>query len=70
MAAVYTQRLAKEEGMFLGNSAGAADQRGASAESHTSSPMMWWWCYFMTMAARYVGKMFNDDWMREMGYIN
>ena len=24
MLAVYTQRLAKEEGMFLGNSAGAA----------------------------------------------
>ncbi|WP_299364629.1 PLP-dependent cysteine synthase family protein [Winogradskyella sp.] len=67
-AAVYTQRLAKEEGMFLGNSAGAAIKGVLQLKEHFS-PDDVVVVLFHDHGSRYVGKMFNDDWMREMGYI-
>ena len=68
-AAVYTQRLAKEEGMFLGNSAGAAVKGLLQLKSHFKSDDVVV-VLFHDHGTRYVGKMFNDNWMREMGYIN
>lgn len=68
-AAVYTQRLAKEEGMFLGNSAGAAIKGVLQLKEHFG-PDDVVVVLFHDHGSRYVGKMFNDDWMREMGYIN
>ena len=68
-AAVYTQRLAKEEGMFLGNSAGAAVKGLLQLKEHFS-PDDVVVVLFHDHGSRYVGKMFNDDWMREMGYID
>jgi len=67
-AAIMTRRLAREEGLFAGNSAGAtmagllqlADRFGeddvvvAILHDHGS---------------RYLGKMYNDDWMREKGFL-
>ena len=67
-AAVYTQRLAKEEGMFLGNSAGAAIKGVLQLKEHFG-PDDVVVVLFHDHGSRYVGKMFNDDWMRKMGYI-
>jgi cystathionine beta-synthase len=67
-AAVYTQRLAKEEGMFLGNSAGAAIKGLLQLKEHFKKDDVVV-ILFHDHGSRYVGKMFNDDWMRKMGYI-
>ena len=67
--AIYTQRLAKEEGMFLGNSAGSAIKGVLQLkEQFTKDDLVV--VLFHDHGSRYVGKMFNDDWMREMGYID
>ncbi|WP_378183462.1 pyridoxal-phosphate dependent enzyme [Aquimarina sp. SS2-1] len=67
-AAVYTQRLAKEEGMFLGNSAGAAIKGLLQLKEHfTKDDVVV--VLFHDHGSRYVGKMFNDDWMRERGFL-
>ncbi|TYP70971.1 pyridoxal-phosphate dependent enzyme [Aquimarina intermedia] len=67
-AAVYTQRLAKEEGMFLGNSAGAAIKGVLQLkENFTKDDVVV--VLFHDHGSRYVGKMFNDDWMRERGFL-
>ena len=68
-AAIYTQRLAKEEGMFLGNSAGAAIKGVLQLKEHFK-PEDVVVVLFHDHGSRYVGKMFNDDWMREKGYID
>ena len=68
-AAVYTQRLAKEEGMFLGNSAGAAMKGLIQLKEHFKKDDVVV-VLFHDHGSRYVGKMFNDDWMRKMGYID
>lgn len=70
-AAVYTRRLAKEEGMFLGNSAGAAIKglRQIHKEyGFTENDVVV--ILFHDHGSRYVGKFFNDDWMKGMGYLN
>lgn len=67
-AAVFTQRLAKEEGMFLGNSAGAAIKGLLQLKEHFKKDDVVV-ILFHDHGSRYVGKMFNDDWMRKMGYI-
>lgn len=68
-AAVYTQLLAREEGMFLGNSAGAAIKGVLQLKEHFK-PDDVVVVLFHDHGSRYVGKMFNDDWMREKGYID
>ena len=67
-AAVYTQKLAKEEGMFLGNSAGAAIKGLLQLKNHFNKNDVVV-VLFHDHGSRYVGKMFNDDWMKKMGYI-
>ena len=67
-AAVYTQKLAKEEGMFLGNSAGAAIKGVLQLKQHFKPEDVDVVLYH-DHGSRYVGKMFNDDWMRERGFI-
>ncbi|TPN81757.1 pyridoxal-phosphate dependent enzyme [Aquimarina algicola] len=68
-AAVYTQKLAKEEGMFLGNSAGAAIKGLLQLKEHfTKEDVVV--VLFHDHGSRYVGKMFNDDWMRERGFLD
>lgn len=67
-AAIYTQRLAKEEGMFLGNSARAAVKGLLQLKEHfTKDDVVV--VLFHDHGSRYVGKMFNDNWMRERGFI-
>jgi len=68
-AAIYTQLLAKKEGMFLGNSAGAAIKGVLQLKEHfTKDDVVV--VLFHDHGSRYVGKMFNDDWMREKGFID
>lgn len=67
-AAIYTRRLAREEGMFLGNSAGAAIKGVLQLQEHFSKDDVVV-VLFHDHGSRYVGKMFNDDWMREKGFI-
>ncbi len=67
-AAIYTRRLAKEEGMFLGNSAGSAIKGLLQLKEHFK-PEDVVVVLFHDHGSRYVGKMFNDDWMRERGFL-
>ena len=67
-AAVYTQKLAKEEGMFLGNSAGAAVKGLLQLKHHFKKEDVVV-VLFHDHGSRYVGKMYNDEWMRKMGYL-
>ncbi|NCT18283.1 MAG: cystathionine beta-synthase [Flavobacteriaceae bacterium CG_4_8_14_3_um_filter_34_10] len=67
-AAIYTQLLAKKEGMFLGNSAGAAMKGLLQLKEHfTKDDVVV--VLFHDHGSRYVGKMYNDDWMKKMGYL-
>ena len=68
-AAVYTQLLSKREGMFCGNSAGAAIKGVLQLEEHFNEDDVVV-VLFHDHGSRYVGKMYNDDWMRKMGYID
>lgn len=68
-AALYTQRLAREEGMFLGNSAGAAIKGVLQLKEHFKKDDVVV-VLFHDHGSRYVGKMFNDDWMKEQGFID
>ncbi len=68
-AAIYTQRLAKEEGMFLGNSAGAAIKGVLQLKEHFKKDDIVV-VLFHDHGSRYVGKMFNDDWMRQQGFAD
>lgn len=67
-AAIYTRRLAKEEGIFVGNSAGAAIKGVLQLKEHFK-PDDVVVVLFHDHGSRYVGKMFNDDWMRERGFL-
>lgn len=67
-AAIYTQKLAKVEGMFLGNSAGAALKGILQLKEHFKKDDVVV-VLFHDHGSRYVGKMFNEDWMRERGFI-
>ena len=67
-AAIYTRRLAREEGIFVGNSAGAAI-KGVLQLKDQLKPDDVVVVLFHDHGSRYVGKIFNDDWMRERGFL-
>jgi cystathionine beta-synthase len=67
-AALWTRRLAREEGLLLGYSAGSAI--GAvwqMREQLTKDDVVV--VIFHDHGSRYVGKVFNDDWMRDRGFL-
>lgn len=67
-AAVYTRKIAKEEGIFVGNSAGSAIKGILQLKEHfTKDDVVV--VLFHDHGSRYVGKMFNDDWMRDRGFL-
>ncbi len=67
-AAVFTRKIAKEEGIFVGNSAGSAIKGLLQLkENFTKDDVVV--VLFHDHGSRYVGKMFNDDWMRERGFL-
>lgn len=67
--AVYTRKLALEEGIFVGNSAGSAVKGLIQLKKHFK-PDDVVVVLFHDHGSRYVGKMFNDDWMRERGFLD
>jgi cystathionine beta-synthase len=67
-AAVMTRRIAREEGIFAGNSGGAAMAGLLQLrEGFTKDDVIV--VIFHDHGSRYVGKMFNDEWMREKGFL-
>jgi cystathionine beta-synthase len=67
-AAAMTRRIAREEGIFAGNSAGAAIAGLLQLKDHFR-PDDVIVVIFHDHGSRYLGKMFNDDWMREKGFL-
>lgn len=68
-AAVYTRKLAREEGIFVGNSAGAAIKGLIQLKDELTEDDVVV-VLFHDHGSRYVGKIFNDDWMRERGFLD
>ncbi len=67
-AAIMTRRLAREEGIFAGNSAGAAMAGLLQlADRFTGDDMIV--VIFHDHGSRYLAKMYNDEWMREKGFL-
>jgi cystathionine beta-synthase len=67
-AALMTRRIAREEGIFAGNSAGAAMAGVLQLQEHFLAGQLVV-VIFHDHGSRYLGKMFNDDWMREKGFL-
>jgi cystathionine beta-synthase len=67
-AAVHTRLLAKEEGVFVGNSAGAAMAGLIQMKDRLKKDDVVV-VLFHDHGTRYIGKMFNDDWMKEQGFL-
>lgn len=67
-AAVFTRKLALEEGIFVGNSAGAAIKGVLQLKEHFGKDDVVV-VLFHDHGSRYVGKMFNDDWMNQHGFL-
>ena len=67
--AVMARRLAREEGILLGYSAGSA-MAGLlqMREKFTKDDVVV--VIFHDHGSRYVGKIFNDDWMRERNFLD
>ena len=66
---IMTRRLAKEEGLFVGNSAGSAIAGLLQlAPKLTKDDVVV--VIFHDHGSRYVGKIFNDDWMRDRGFLD
>jgi len=68
-AAIYQRKLAKEEGIFVGNSAGSAIKGILQLKDELKKDDIVV-VLFHDHGSRYVGKMFNDDWMRERGFLD
>jgi cystathionine beta-synthase len=68
-AALMTRRLAREEGILLGYSCGSAMQGLVQLKDRLKSTDVVV-VIFHDHGSRYVGKVFNDDWMRERGFLD
>jgi len=66
-AAVYTRRLAKEEGIFAGNSCGAAIKGVLQLKKHFKKDDVVV-VLLHDSGSRYIGKIYNDDWMKSLGF--
>lgn len=67
--ALATRELAKKEGLFLGYSCGSAFQ-GLRQMKHLLDENSVVVVLFHDHGSRYVGKVYNDNWMRERGFLN
>lgn len=67
--ALVTRELARKEGLFLGYSAGSAfaGLRHLKDQLDDDSVVV---VLFHDHGSRYVGKVYNDDWMRDRGFLN
>lgn len=67
-AAIYTRMIPRTEGIFVGNSAGAAIG-GLLQMKHMFKKDDVVVVIFHDHGTRYLGKMYNEDWMRERGFL-
>jgi cystathionine beta-synthase len=67
-AAIMTRRIPREEGIFSGNSAGSA-MAGLMQMKHMFKKDDVVVVIFHDHGTRYLGKMFNEDWMRDRGFL-
>ena len=67
-AALMTRRIAREEGIFAGNSAGSAVAGLLQLKDQFKKEDVIV-VIFHDHGSRYLGKMFNDEWMREKGFF-
>jgi cystathionine beta-synthase len=67
-AAIMTRRIPREEGIFAGNSAGSA-MAGLLQLAPKFKAGELVVVIFHDHGTRYLGKMFNDDWMQEKGFL-
>ncbi len=67
--ALMCRELAQTEGFFLGYSCGSAMQAVVQMKDrfHENSVIV---VLFHDHGSRYVGKVYNDDWMKEQGFID
>ena len=67
-AAVYTRRLAKEEGIFAGNSCGAAVKGliQLKKEFKENDVIV---VLLHDSGSRYIGKIYNDEWMKSQNFF-
>lgn len=68
-AALMTRRIAREEAIFAGNSAGSA-MAGLVQMKNKFKKGDVVVVIFHDHGTRYLGKMFNDEWMRDRGFLN
>jgi len=66
--AVMARRLAKEEGLFCGYSAGSCFQGLLQLKDKLDENSVVV-CVFHDHGSRYVGKVYNDQWMMERGFL-
>ena len=67
--AVMARRIAKEEGMFCGYSAGSCLQGLIQLKDSLKKNDLVV-CVFHDHGSRYVGKIYNDQWMMERGFLD
>jgi cystathionine beta-synthase len=68
-AAMMTREITKQEGIFAGNSAGSA-MAGLMQMKDKLKETDVVVVIFHDHGTRYLGKMYNDDWMREKGFFD
>ncbi|MBC7862938.1 MAG: pyridoxal-phosphate dependent enzyme [Bacteroidia bacterium] len=68
-AALMTREIARKEGIFAGNSAGSA-MAGLMQMKNMFKKGDVVVIIFHDHGTRYLGKMFNDDWMRDRGFLD
>ena len=66
-AAIYSRRLAKEEGIFAGYSCGAAIKGVLQLKKHFSKNDVVV-ILLHDSGSRYIEKIYNDEWMKEKGF--
>ena len=68
-SAIMTRRMAKEEGLFIGWSCGAAVAGALNyLDEHPMKDDETMVIILPDSGTRYVSKVYNDDWMQEQGF--
>src|SRR5690554_1327936 len=68
-AAVMTRRLSREEGLFVGWSAGSAVHGALEYARENLKPGDRMVILLPDHGSRYIGKVYNDDWMKNHGFL-
>lgn len=68
-AAIYTRKMALEEGIFAGNSCGAAI-KGLLQLKENFGPKDVVVVLLHDSGSRYIGKIYNDEWMKSQNFLD